>query len=258
MSLLQLNLNSWSVDKRQILGQLDFELAAGEMVGLIGPNGAGKSSLLKVLANLHQDYLGEYQFLGQQIGSLDPKDIAKQLAYLEQGAPVHWPLLGRRIVELGRLPHQGFSQTLNEQDQAIITAAINKTHIQDFIDRPVNTLSGGERLRVLLARLLASQAKIVLADEPIASLDPFHQIHVMEILRDIAVKDQGGVVVVLHDLNLAARFCDRLVVLDHGHIVANGSVESVLDTDILQQTYDIDLLRFEHEANHVLVPWSRR
>jgi iron complex transport system ATP-binding protein len=258
MNLLSLSNASWQVSGRKILESVDFELAEGEVLGLIGPNGAGKSSLLKIMAGLLDDFSGTYQFESRDFKSWEKKELAKELGYLEQGAPVHWPLKGRRVVELGRLPFQGMSETLSEQDQRCIAWAIEQTQSGPFIDRSVDTLSGGERLRILLARLLAGKPKVILADEPTAALDPYHQLHVMEILRDHAHQEGGGVVVVLHDLNLAARFCDRLVVLDQGKVVANDSVDQILASDILQKTYHIDLLQFHNEEKFALAPWARR
>jgi iron complex transport system ATP-binding protein len=126
-----------------------------------------------------------------------------------------------------------------------------------FIEQTVNTLSGGERLRVLLARLFASEPDVILADEPTAALDPYHQLHTMEILQQHA-KNGGTVVVVLHDINLAARFCDRLIVIDSGEIAADDSVDNILASDILQNVYQIDLLIHEIDGQRIIVPINRR
>lgn len=254
---IELHNISLAIQAKKLLNNIDFTLRSGEIVGLIGPNGAGKTSLLNIMAKLQQPSAGSYQFFGESASALSPKYLAKKLGYLEQGAPVHWPLLAEKVIELGRIPHLGFSQKLTEQDSAAITRAIALTDCQDFLQQPVNTLSGGERLRVLLARLLASEPEVILADEPTAALDPYQQLHIMEILQQHA--HQGGaVVVVLHDINLASRFCDRLVVLDQGKQVANGHINDILQQQVLEKTYNIDLAVFCENDKYSITPHARR
>ncbi|MDG1773099.1 MAG: ABC transporter ATP-binding protein [Oceanicoccus sp.] len=249
---LSLRLNSSA-----ILNDVDITVDAGDFVGLIGPNGAGKTSLLRILANLQQADSGTIELNGHHLKSIHRKTLAQTLGYLEQGAPAHWPLLVRRLVELGRLPYLSPWGQLTGSDKAIVDNAMNQAEVQHLSERIISTLSGGERLRVLIARMFATEPNIVLADEPIAALDPYHQLHTMELFREHC--DRGGsAVVVMHDLNMAARFCDRLVLLNQGVVACEGNVESVLTEGNLASVYGIHA-QLDHQTTKGLtvIPTAR-
>lgn len=178
------------------------------------------------------------------------------MAYAPQGAPVHWPLTVERLVELGRMPHLGPWQKLSPDDHDQVEAALVATETAHLKTRIVTSLSGGERAGVMLARAIAVGAPWLLADEPVASLDPYHQIEVMEILRGLAA-EKTGVVVVLHDLALAMRFCDRVFLLDHGKVVASGPPGHVLSAENLERVYRVRAHAGTHEDVPFLVPWQR-
>lgn len=241
---------------RAIVDNFDFELAAGEMVGLIGPNGAGKSTLLRAMLGLISLDAGRCQLGGTDLQQCSLRQRALQMAYLPQNSEPHWPLHVSRVVEMGRLPYQSFWRRPAPQDSEAIDRAVLKTELEDLMDRVVTTLSGGERMRVNLARMLASGAPILLADEPIASLDPYHQFHIMEIFAEHA-RAGGAVVVVLHDLNYAARFCDRLVVMDRGARVASGLPRQVLQPELLQQVYGVNTRWIEDGELAYIAPVGR-
>jgi iron complex transport system ATP-binding protein len=211
-----------------VLSGINATIEAGELVGLIGPNGAGKTSLLRVLAHLLAPSSGVVRCDGRPLGDYSPVERAQRIAYLAQGGEVHWPMTVEKLVALGRLPHRGSWERPPEADRDAIEAAIQATDVGEFRERTLATLSSGERMRVLFARVLAVGSPILLADEPIAALDPFHQLRMIEVLREAA---HGGraVVAVLHDLTLAARFCDRLLLLHDGAILADGPPGVVLD-----------------------------
>lgn len=240
----------------RILEAASLDVAAGEVVGLIGPNGAGKSTLLRALLGLVPVQSGTITLDGQSLATMAPKDRARLLAYAPQGAPVHWPLTAERLVELGRMPHLGPWQSLSPQDYARVEAALAATETTHLKDRIVTSLSGGERAGVMLARAIAVEAPWLLADEPVASLDPYHQIEVMEILGGLA-QDGAGVVVVLHDLALAMRFCDRVFLVDHGKVVASGSPRDVLNAENLERVYRVKAHAGAHEDTPFLIPWTR-
>jgi len=223
---------------RRILDDVGLQLGSGEVLGLIGPNGAGKSTLLSMLAGLRSGS-GNVSLHGQPLAHVARRDVARQIAYLPQSHDVQWPLKVRRVVELGRLPHLPWWRRGTVSDEMIVDEALRNAEVEHLADRVVTTLSGGERTRVLLARVFATQSKIILADEPVASLDPYHQLHVMELLQQHA-RNGGAVVVVLHDLTLAARFCDRLLLLHEGRVAASGAVTEVLQPAILAQVYGIE------------------
>ncbi|HND13830.1 MAG TPA: ABC transporter ATP-binding protein, partial [Pseudomonadales bacterium] len=195
------------LDSRAVLAGVSCELAAGEVLGVIGPNGAGKSTLLRVMAGLLHPASGSVRLDGRELQAWPAAERGRRIGYLPQSAPLHWPLDVRTVVELGRLPWQHGWFSVDEAGPAAIATALRDAEVEDLQHRLVNELSGGERTRVMIARLLAAEPLILLADEPVAALDVYHQLHAMELLADRAVRGTA-VAVVLHDLSLAARFCD--------------------------------------------------
>ncbi len=240
----------------EIITDIDVRLEAGEIVGLIGPNGAGKSTLLRTLCHLLTPVRGQVFLNETDIKSYPKKNVAQKIGYLSQGHTMHWPLEAEQLVTLGRLPHLSPFERISAADYEAIEQAMRKTDVLEFRTRTADTLSGGERARVMLARVLASKAQILLADEPVASLDPYHQLQVMELLKDMA--GEGKLVVcVLHDLPLAARFCDRLVLLEGGRIVALGQTNDVLDPMHLQTAYHVEGIYGERDSERYVLPWRR-
>lgn len=229
---------SADLDGKPILHGVSANLRGGELVGVIGPNGAGKSTLLRALLGLIP-YQGLVRLNDQDLRRLKPQGRAKHIAYLPQSQTVHWPLLVERLVGLGRLPHLGPLSRISAADRAIIAQAMQRADVAHLKDRDATSLSGGERARVMLARALAVGAPALLADEPLANLDPAHQLDVMELLRAEA---QGGALVaaVLHDLPLAARYCDRLIMLHQGRIAADGPPQQILTPKLLRAVYELE------------------
>jgi len=256
MNLLHAIDISVTLDQRLILDGVNLQLRRGECVGLIGPNGAGKTTLLRVLARLQATSHGKVLLDDKSTDVIPAPQFAKQVAYLEQGAPAHWPLRVDTVVALGRLPHLSWWQRPGAADQAAIERAMVLAEVDYLHERIVTTLSGGERLRVMLARVFAAQPELILADEPVAALDPYHQLHVMELLRDHARRG-GAVIAVLHDLNLAARFCDRLILLSGGKLVCAGDARAVLDAEHLRQVYGVEARVLEDGGEYAVVPWRR-
>ena len=241
---------------RTIVTDVSFTLAQGQVVALVGPNGAGKTTLLKALAGL-LPATGQIDVLGTKLAALTVVSRAQKMAYLPQGHVVHWPLPVRDVVALGRFAHGVRDPSrLPATDRAIVARAMAATGIEALADRNVQHLSGGERSRVALARALAVEAPILLADEPTASLDPRHQIEAMAILRRRA--DEGGLVlVVTHDLGLAARFADCVLVLDaDGRLAEYAPPSKALGPDVLERVFGVTAYRAAHVDAPVLVPWS--
>ncbi|HZT47033.1 MAG TPA: ABC transporter ATP-binding protein [Hyphomicrobiaceae bacterium] len=229
---------SLALGARTVLSGLDFLALPGELTAVIGPNGAGKTTLIKALCGLRPAAAGTVLLDGRAMAEWQPRQRARALAYLPQERVVHWALTARRVVALGRLPHQPMGAGESPADAHAIAAALAAMDIGHLADRPVLEMSGGERARVLVARCLAQEPAALLADEPAAGLDPAHQLTLFHHLRDLA---QAGrtVVVALHDLSLAARFCHRIVLLRSGRAVAAGTPEEVLTAEHLAAVYGI-------------------
>jgi iron complex transport system ATP-binding protein len=218
------------------LNAVSVELRAGDVLGIIGPNGAGKSTLLKVLAGVLTPGTGEVSFEGKGLAAIPAAARVRMLAYLEQRPFVHWPLQVAQVVGLGRLPHGDAGTRAAQQTLAAALAATDTAALQA---RAFHTLSEGEKVRVHLARVLAGTPRAILADEPVAALDPWHQLQVLELLRTEAARGTG-IAIVLHDLQLAARFCDRLLVLDRGCVRAHGAPRDVLSAALLAEVWRLD------------------
>jgi len=230
------------------------ELAPGELVALIGPNGAGKTSLLRALAGIPTPS-PQVSWQGRSLASFDDATRARSISFLPQAPQANWPLTVRELVTLGRLPHRRFGERLGETDRLAVDRAMQMTDVALLADRSIATLSGGERMRAHLARAFAVDAPVLLVDEPIASLDPYHQLQVMELLREY--RDAGRLVIaVLHDLNLALGSCSRMLLMDAGEIVVDGAPRSSIDESTLAKHYRIRAWLAEHDNRQVVVPWE--
>ena len=243
---------SLRIDRIQCLEQVDLALNAGELIGLIGPNGAGKSSLLKVMTGLQKPLHGSVLLHGKNISAYDNDERGKILGYLEQNGDIHWPLQVQRLVALGRIPHMPGWGKLNPQDQYKVETALKQTATWQLKERTATTLSGGEKCRVLLARVLAGEPKILLADEPIAALDPAHQLRVMDSFRQF-VDAGGAAIIALHDLSIAARYCDQLVLLKNGKRVIKGTPNEVITEARLASVYGIKASVAQNINGHLTV-----
>ena len=243
-----------SLGGTRVIRDVSLAAGAGAFIGLIGPNGAGKTTLVRAVAALipHQ---GTIELDGQAVAAMEPRARARAISYLAQGAGSHWPLEVSRLVALGRLPHLAPFRQPAPEDEAAIARAMQLADVENFRGRDVLTLSGGERARVLLARALAVEAPLLLVDEPVASLDPYHQLGIMEVLRAYA-SEARTVIAVLHDLSLAARYCDRLVLLDNGVVKADGRPEEVLTPANLEQVYRIRAV-IGGEGERFVLPLAR-
>jgi iron complex transport system ATP-binding protein len=246
---------SISLGGRVIVSGASVSLEKGRFAALIGPNGAGKTTLLKAMAGLLPAN-GHITLDGAQMASLSRRERAQRVAYLPQGHQVHWPLTARDVVALGRFPHGLADPERTTPDHTrAIDAAMARTETTAFADRPIMALSGGERARVMLARVLAVEAPVLLADEPTASLDPRHQITVMNDLR--AESRRGALVVaVTHDIALASRLADTIVLMNEGRIVAQGTPAEILTDAVLAEVYGVQVLRQSVDGEHLVIPWG--
>jgi iron complex transport system ATP-binding protein len=226
-----------------IVRDASLALNAGELTALVGPNGAGKTTLMRALAGLVAAD-GAITLIGRPLASLSPRERARAIAYLPQGHIFHWPMTVESIVALGRAPHADAFSSTSPDDRAAVAHALAMTETEVFAQRAVTTLSGGEKARVALARALATQAPVLLADEPTAALDPRHQLIVMELLRT-AAHSGNAILAITHDLTLAARFADRVLVMNEGRIVADDAPADALTPERLAAVFGIEAATIE-------------
>lgn len=223
---------------KTILDGINITLAPKNLTILVGPNGAGKSSLLKCLAGVSAPLDGSVQYDQQPLLDIAPDTRARKVAYLPQHRPLAWPCLVKDIVALGRFAYGTPTGRPTDQDRAAIESAMEKCAITHLANRRADTLSGGEVARMHCARAFATQAPMMLIDEPVAALDPKHQFDVMNVIRK-AVHQGAGALVVLHDLTLAARYADRIIWMDHARIVGDGTVAETLTSDRIKDIFGL-------------------
>jgi iron complex transport system ATP-binding protein len=237
-----------------IVEDATLSLQRGELAILVGPNGAGKTTLVRALAGLLPTE-GAITLQGRPLAEFSARERARRIAYLPQGNVFHWPMPVASIVALGRYPHADPFSPPTPADEAAVREALVATETAAFAQRAVTTLSGGERARVALARALTTQARILLADEPTVSLDARHQLAVMELLR-AAARAGGAVLAVVHDLSLAARFADRVIVMAGGRIVAQGSANEALSVERIAAVFAVEAAMIEF--GDAVIPIARR
>ena len=254
MSTLSVHGLSVHFRNRLVLDVARLDFSSNGLVGLIGANGAGKTTLLRALAGLIRVH-GNVRYRDQDLQTMPTAQRARCVAYLPQNADAQWPLSVEQLVALGRLPHRRALSAMQDTDRQAMRWAMAAVDVGHLAQRPITALSGGERSRALLARSLAVQAPLLMVDEPTASLDPYHQLLIMEVLSNYA-RNKGLVISVLHDLNLAARFCDRLVLVHDGAIAADGTSEQVLGDDELARCYQVRVVRHQHDGP-IIVPIAR-
>jgi iron complex transport system ATP-binding protein len=232
-----------------IVDRAALDLRAGEFVVLVGPNGAGKTTLVRALAGL-LPATGSIELEGRPLAALTTRERARRIAYLPQGHIFHWPMAVDAVVALGRHPHADAFAAPTDSDRAAVARALAATACEAFAARPVTTLSGGERARVALARALASEAPILIADEPTVSLDPRHQLVVMELLAR-AARDGGSVLAIVHDLGLAIRYATRVIVMERGRLVADGPPRAVLTSALIAEVFGVDAVIADSEVGPI-------
>lgn len=249
--MFRLSQVSFSVGEKQIVSPLDLEFAPGKIYGLVGHNGSGKSTLIKLLARQLHPTKGQITFQGEDISQFKSRIFSQNVAYLPQYLPQSTNQTCQQLVEMGRYPWQGLFGRTSTTDLEICSQMMALTHTSQFAEQLVDNLSGGERSRVWLAMMLAQQSKLLLLDEPLAALDINHQVEVMNLIKKLVQELGLGVIIVIHDLNLAARFCDEIIALKSGKLFFQGSPEQFMHPDTLESIYGIRLQVEKHPIDAV-------
>jgi iron complex transport system ATP-binding protein len=232
---------TFGIPGRTLLHPLDLTLPHGQMIGLIGHNGSGKSTLIKLLARQQLPSSGHLALDGKPLQSWKSRDFARQVAYLPQQLPAADELTVRELVCFGRYPWHGAFGRFGAEDRAQVERAMELTHTQGYAAQRVDDLSGGERQRVWLAMLLAQNSRYLLLDEPTSALDIAHQVEVLSLVRKLSHELNLGVIVVLHEINMAARYCDHLVALHSGRLLTQGAPADLMNSETLGAIYGIDM-----------------
>lgn len=236
----------FSADGRRIVGPLDAVFEQGRIYGLIGPNGSGKSTLMRMLARQERPGTGRVLFQGHDVFSFSERAFARNVAYMTQFAPAAEGLTVEELVRLGRFPWHGALGRFSGKDAEKVEQALVATGLGEMRARIVDTLSGGERQRAWLAMMIAQDATCLLLDEPTSALDIAHEVEMLSLVREMATVRGVTAVIVLHDVNMAARMCDRLLALREGTIVAAGTPGEVMRSDVLARIYGVEMGIIEH------------
>lgn len=229
-----------------LLDGIDLTLDAGRVYGLIGHNGSGKSTLMRLLARQQYPSAGCMSYRGRTLEQWGQRAYAREVAYLAQHLPEATGLTVRELAQLGRYPWHGALGRFGDHDHERVDAALQQTGMEQLADRLVDTLSGGERQRAWLAMLVAQEGRCLLLDEPISALDVAHQIEVMELVHALSHERQLTVVMVLHDINIAARYCDQLIALREGRLLEDGTPEEIVRPDMLERIYGVAMGVMRH------------
>lgn len=241
---------TWKVGKKVIVDDVSLHIAPGETVGLLGPNGCGKSSLLRVLAGLRRPHSGRVTLEGQPLARIAKKQLARRVAFVEQHGMTDANMRVREVVKLGRIPHHSPFSNWSRGDDEIVAAALQRVDMSEKSDQGWLSLSGGERQRVHIARALAQTPSEILLDEPTNHLDIHHQIQLMHLISELPVTS----IVAIHDLNHAAMFCDSLIVMQNGKIIATGTPQEILSEELLWEVFrvktKIEISRY-HGKKHI-------
>lgn len=245
---------SYAIAGKQILKNISFEIEEGQFVGLLGPNGSGKTTLIRILSGIYRNYDGTASLKLLHLNRLPPRGLAQSIAVVPQEADFAFPFSALEIVLMGRSPFQKHFAFNSVADHQIARAAMEKTDCWQFAARPMDTLSGGEKQRVLLARALAQKPRILLLDEPASHLDFKHQRTLFSLLKNLNCEQKITIVCVVHDLNIASLYFDQLLLLKEGLLSIFGKTDEVLNRENIKKIFDIDFSEINHEGRRFFYP----
>ncbi|MGL4569447.1 MAG: ABC transporter ATP-binding protein [Clostridium sp.] len=224
------------LDDKLIVKDVSINIEKNEFVGIIGPNGSGKSTLLKTIYRVFKPKSGVMYLNGKDLLSMPPKNVAKELGVLGQFNNISFDIKVKDIVLMGRTPHKSFLESDSLDDYKIVQDSLKKVNMLEYYNRSFSTLSGGEKQRVLLARVLAQKVDLLILDEPTNHLDIKHQLQILNVVKSLGIT----VVLALHDLNLATAYCDKLYVMHNGNIVSSGKPYEILTKELIKEVYEVD------------------
>lgn len=236
MKKLQVEKLTFDIGKTRILKDITFDVEENTFVGVIGPNGSGKSTMLKSIYGVNKPSGGQILFEGQNLLQMDGKDRAKKIAVLAQESSGQFDFTVQQVVEMGRYPHKNALENYSKHDMEIVDRVLKEMKLEDYRERSFNTLSGGEKQRVLISRLLVQESKFIILDEPTNHLDIGHQIEIMNVIKNMGVT----VLAAIHDMNMAAIYCDKLVIMKKGEVITQGSVEETLTSEMLRDLFNVN------------------
>jgi iron complex transport system ATP-binding protein len=251
MIALDLRNSSLSYNGNMVVDDVSFTVAAGEFFMILGPNGAGKSTLLKLIAGIEQSLTGKIDILGTPKEKYSIREIAQVVALVAQQAPMDFPFSVAETILMGRSPHLGLLGVEGKKDYDLACEAMAFTGVEHLAERRLDQLSGGERQRVMIARAICQDPKIILLDEPTTALDPAHQVKIMDLMEKFRQEKKITVIMVSHDLNLAAMYSDRLMLLKNGHVVVIGTPSEVFVPEYIEKSYECELMIDENPLGKV-------
>jgi len=249
--MIKLELQSVGVayGRNVVVKDLTFQVMPGEMVGLIGPNGSGKSTIIKAISRVISLYSGKILLDGKDVFKMPRGDLARLLGVVPQMSILPSAFTAFEVVLMGRNPHLGLLQYEGARDLAITWRAMEMTATHTLAERKVGELSGGEIQRIVIARVLTQEPKSILLDEPTANLDIRHQVEILDLIKNLCLENNLTVVVALHDLNLAAQYCDRLILINNGQVHAQGTPREVINSRNIKDVYGADGCVYTHPVN---------
>jgi iron complex transport system ATP-binding protein len=251
--MLNLHLENVSLgyNKRRVLHDISLEASPGEMLGIIGPNGSGKSTLIRGMTRLIYPSAGQIFLDGRNVADISRSELARMMAVVPQNPSLPELFTAFEVVLMGRTPHLKLFRYETKNDLLIVTKAMEVTKTLDFAERRISELSGGERQRLTIARALAQEPTILLLDEPTAHLDIKYQIETLDLARKLCLEQNLIVVTALHDLNLAAQYCDKLIMLSNGEIHCYGTPDAVISSQNIREVYGAEVYVYPHPLNHL-------
>ncbi len=253
MMSLSLHKVSLGYGRHPVVQDVSFEAVQGEMLGIIGPNGSGKSTLIRGISRTIHTASGKIILNGKDVSKFHRLDLAQMIAVVPQNPSLPELFTAQEVVMMGRTPYLGLFRYEGEKDMEIVRKAMASTHTLELANRRVADLSGGERQRLVIARALAQQPKVLLLDEPIAHLDINHQIEILNLIRQLCHEELLIAVMAVHDLNIAAQYCSRLIMLSNGKVFCEGMPQDVITPENIRQVYGANVYVYSHPSNNLPV-----